>query len=262
MFESTTRAGLTGLPVLLPPLDEQRRIVTLIAAVDEAIEVAGALLKRTASLYGPLIDEVVDGVSYLPLADLASLAKAGGTPSRGRPEFYDGKVPWLKSGEVNNPLIMDTEEHLSAEGLRNSSAWIAPQGAVVVAMYGATAGQVGRLGQDMATNQAVLALLGGPALDTGFLFHWLRSRSSQLKSRAIGAAQPNLSKERVLSEPTPALPIDVQISTALLLDEVLAVAGLADRSAERLRTVRSALLDDVLSGDHEIPESYDELLTA
>lgn len=168
----------------------------------------------------------------------------------------------MKSGEVDNASIADTEEHLSNEGLASSSVWVVPSGYVVVAMYGATAGQVGRLRAAMATNQAVLAMIGGPALDTDFLFHLLRSRATSLKGRAMGAAQPNLSKARVLEELVPLLPIDGQKQIAALLDAMVKEEACAKELSDALKVLRSSLLEELLSGRHEIPAHYDGVLTA
>src|SRR5690606_12683851 len=143
--------------------------------------------------------------------------------------------------------IEQTEEHLTVDGLRNSSAWIVPAGAVLVAMYGATAGAVGFAGNPVATNQAVLALIGKPDLvDQRFLFHWLRSRTAHLKTRATGAAQPNLSKARVLEEAFPSAPINEQQQIAKTLDSVLDAAIKYAELARALETVRREVLHELV----------------
>ena len=248
--------------LLLPPLRQQRAMIDLIRAVSKATRAAEAFAAVIGDASLGMLPEMVSGCDQAPLEDLVAIARAGGTPSRSRPEFYEGSIPWLKSGEVDNASIADTEEHLSNEGLASSSAWVVPSGYVVVAMYGATAGQVGRLRAAMATNQAVLAMIGGPALDTDFLFHLLRSRATSLKGRAMGAAQPNLSKARVLEELVPLLPIDGQKQIAALLDAMVKEEACAKELSDALKVLRSSLLEELLSGRHEIPAHYDGVLTA
>lgn len=84
---------------------------------------------------------------------------AGGTPLKSRREFYDnGQIPWLLSGEVSQRDIRSTKNYITEAGLKHSSAKVFPENTVLVAMYGATAGQVGILRIKAATNQAVCGI--------------------------------------------------------------------------------------------------------
>jgi type I restriction enzyme, S subunit len=97
------------------------------------------------------MSELPEGWSYATLDDVAIWA-SGGTPDRKRPEYYNGSIPWVKTGELGQGLITDTEEKITELGLQNSSAKLFPKGAVVVAMYGATVGRTAVLGVAAATN--------------------------------------------------------------------------------------------------------------
>ena len=84
---------------------------------------------------------------------------SGGTPSKSHPEYYEGgNIPWLRSGEISQGHIYETELYITDEGLKKSSAKIFPIDTVVIAMYGATVGQVGILKKEMSTNQAVCGI--------------------------------------------------------------------------------------------------------
>jgi type I restriction enzyme S subunit len=101
-----------------------------------------------------------------PLGDVCNTG-TGGTPSRKRPEYFDGGVPWVKTTEVRNNVITETEETLTNEGLANCQAKLYPAGSIVLAMYGqgATRGRTAKLGIDAATNQACLVMTDfAPAL--------------------------------------------------------------------------------------------------
>src|SRR5665647_3409700 len=87
-----------------------------------------------------------------------SQTTSGGTPSRREPKYYNGNIPWVKSGELNKGLIKDTEEKISEEALKNSSAKIFPKGTLLIALYGATIGKLAFLGVDAATNQAICGI--------------------------------------------------------------------------------------------------------
>lgn len=258
-------AALGSFPLAIPSLPEQRRIVDLIGALDAqsaalaAEERAGrAMLVALRRMYFEPLDGTLD------LTSVMLKVMSGGTPNRKRPEFYGGDIPWLKSGEVASPWIASTEEKITEDALAGSSAWVVPAGAVVVAMYGATAAEVGFLAEPMATNQAVLALVPNKdRCDGRFAYHWLQHHSPRLKAAASGAAQPNLSKAVILRETRyPDLGGAEQVSIGQILDAPLATADLLTQERLSLRLVRSAVVDQLLRGRVEIPESYDALFEA
>ena len=84
--------------------------------------------------------------------------KTGGTPSCEIKEFYNGSIPWVTTGELNDGDIYDTSEHISESALQNSSAKVFPSGTLLMAMYGATIGKLGITQVDAATNQACCAI--------------------------------------------------------------------------------------------------------
>ena len=133
---------------------------------------------------------------------------SGGTPLKSKSEYYEGgTIPWLKSGEVAQGRVYHTEEKITALGLKESSAKLFPVDTVLVAMYGATAGEVGLLKIAATTNQAVCGILPNERFVPEFLFYALRSLKEDMKLRAGGGAQPNISQQivRDLEIPLPAL---------------------------------------------------------
>jgi len=120
---------------------------------------------------------------------------SGGTPSRNKKEFFEnGYIPWIKTGELNNDILMDTEEKITDEALKNSSAKLYKKGSLVVAMYGATIGKTAKLGIDATTNQAcaVMFNIDNSKIITDYLWEYLQVRVEHLKTLAYGSAQPNL----------------------------------------------------------------------
>lgn len=195
----------------LPPLDEQTRIADLMWAIERHRRTLNRLGDELSACQAPLM-EMQSEVS-VSVSNVVRVARSGATPLRSNPAFFGGSISWLKSGEVTGDRIMEAEESITEVGLAASATWLAPAGAVVVAMYGdgKTRGQVGRLGAPMSTNQAVLALVADESqADPDFLYYWLRSRQRELRSKGTGAAQKNLSKALVLSEPFPAMSVAEQ----------------------------------------------------
>ncbi len=130
------------------------------------------------------------------IEDLCRRVTSGGTPARSHPEYFaDGGPghPWVKSSELRDGRIRRTEEKITDLGLENSAAKLLDPGAVLVAMYGATAGRVGFLLTEAALNQAICALVpDADRADSAFLFYALRAQYETLSSSTAGAAQQNL----------------------------------------------------------------------
>lgn len=121
---------------------------------------------------------------------------SGGTPSRSVESYYGGNIPWVKTGEVLDDIIYDTEEKITRSALNNSSAKLYPKGSIVIAMYGQglTRGRTAKLGIDATTNQACLVLYN---IDTDkilpdYLWYYLQGEYHRLRALAYGNNQPNL----------------------------------------------------------------------
>ena len=137
---------------------------------------------------------------------------SGGTPNRGRKEYYGGNIPWIKTGELKNDILTDTEEKITPLGMNNSSAKLYPKGSLVVAMYGATIGKTAKLGVDATTNQACAVLfdIDNKQIQTDFLWLYLQSQTDKLKAMAYGGAQPNINAGIVANYEIPLPPFDTQ----------------------------------------------------
>lgn len=160
---------------------------------------------------------------------------SGGTPSRSNSAFYGGEIPWVKSGELREEIITDSEEKITSLAIGNSSAKIVPAGTILIAMYGANVGRVATLGIDAATNQAVCNIQPDPRLaDTRYIFHYLQSRIDHFLSRAAGGAQPNISQRIIRETPVPLPPLEEQRQIAAILDKSDALRRKRKRTLELL----------------------------
>jgi len=159
---------------------------------------------------------------------------AGGTPLKSRKEYYEGgTIPWLLSGEVAQGEIHKSETFITQTGLDNSSAKIFPVNTVLVAMYGATAGQVGILRCEAATNQAVCGILPNSNFVPEFLFYAMLSKQAELISTATGNAQPNISQIKVKNTIIPLPPLPEQKRIVAILDEAFAGIDAAVANTEK-----------------------------
>ncbi len=136
---------------------------------------------------------------------------SGGTPLKSVKEYWNnGTIPWLKSGEVAQGFITASEDFITEDGLRNSSAKLFPSNSVLVAMYGATAGQVGLLKFESSTNQAVCAIFPNEKALPEFLYHIIKAKKDFLISQCVGGAQPNISQQIVRDLKIPLPPLSIQ----------------------------------------------------
>lgn len=134
-----------------------------------------------------------NGFHVYRIKELCSIS-SGGTPSRSKKQYYYGEIPWIKTGELKDEILYDTEEKITEEGLNNSSAKLYPKNSLVVAMYGATIGKTAKLGIESTTNQAcaVLFNINNDIITTDYLWLYIQSQIEELKKLAYGSAQPNL----------------------------------------------------------------------
>lgn len=203
-------------PVELPPLETQHRIADILSAYDDLIEnnqkqiklleeAAQRLYKEWfVDLRFPghentkIVDGLPEGWQYEKLGDLVKTT-SGGTPSRRKSEYYvNGNIRWIKTKELNDRFIFETEEHITEDAVKNSSAKVLPEGALIVAMYGATIGKIGITAAEMACNQACCAFISfDDMISKEYLYCWLMDNREYLVSQGKGAAQSNLSQEMI-----------------------------------------------------------------
>lgn len=196
----------------LPPLEEQRKIVTRYKAIETRIsnnkQTIAKLEEAAQALYRKMFVDDVD-VENLPegwrmgtIKEFCKEMKSGGTPSRTNNSYWDSNdIPWLKSGEVHNNVIWNTEDYISESGLKNSSAKLIPADSVIMAMYGATAAQVAYLKCETTTNQACCNMICHSKEDAAYLYFHLLNHQDEIKVLANGGAQENLSQELIANQP-------------------------------------------------------------
>ena len=181
---------------------------------------------------------------------------SGGTPSRSRPEFFGGEIPWVKSGNLNDGLVYEIDESISAEGLASSSAKIFPAGTLLIAMYGATVGRLGILGREAATNQAVCGIQPNKDIDRDFLFHCLLHKRKELIGKSVGGAQPNISQAIIRDTLVPLPPLDEQRRIVGLLDRAAEIRRRAHAARAKARAIIPALFLDTFGDPATNPKGW------
>jgi type I restriction enzyme S subunit len=188
------------------------------------------------------------------LGDICKMG-SGGTPLTSKREYYNGgTIPWLQSGEVAQGEVRTATNFITQAGFENSAARIFPRDTVLVAMYGATAGQVGILRFEASTNQAICGILPNEKLHPKFLYYALLSKKSELISKAVGNAQPNISQVKIKNTCVPVPPLAEQKRIVAILDEAFegidtAIAN-AEKNLANAREMFESYLEAVFTVEH------------
>jgi len=209
---SLTWEDFCNMRLPIPSITRQREIVSEYETLANRIRLNNQMiqhLEATAqALYRKTFVDNIDkenlpeGWRMGTIGEFCKEMKSGGTPSRNHKEYWDKKdYPWLKTGEVQNNIILKTEEFISKEGMRNSSAKLIPRGSVIMAMYGGgTVSNVAYLDCETTTNQACCNMLCWNKYDAAYLYFHLRYHQEEFKRMANGGAQENLSQELIAQQ--------------------------------------------------------------
>ncbi len=293
VFDSLKCADVPNFRLRIPPMQQQRAIAHILGTLDDKIELnrrmnetlegmARALFQswfvdfdpvrakaegRDPSLPKPIADlfpdsfedselgEIPKGWRVGFLADCCERVQNGGTPRKDQPLFWtNGTIPWLTSGEVRQSIVIETQNFVTSEGLARSSAKILPAMTTVVALYGATAGQVCLLAAEMCTNQACTGLIPKPSFGPYVYLH-TSSHVADLENQARGSAQQNLSQEIVSRLPT-IIPDGRVLSAFEEITEFLFhkwILGLHE--SRTLAALRDTLLPKLISGELRVKDA-------
>ena len=250
MGVTLNKASLSATPFSFPSLADQKQAIAELDKINETIEDCCELLRNLDALAQSLFydffgDPVTNpkGWETKSIQELA-ITTAGGTPSKSHPEYYmDGNIRWLRSGEVCKMNIIDTELRITELGLNNCSAKIVPVNSVVVAMYGATASQVGIIRTEMALNQAICAILPNMHTNPIYLYFCLSSLKDSLLKVAHGAAQPNISQAIIKSTYIPVPPLALQEQFAARIEQIEAQKEAVESTIAELQTLLDSRMD-------------------
>lgn len=276
-------ATLSSYSFPLAPLAEQKRIVdrieSLFAKLDEAKEKAQAVVdgfedRKAAILHKAFTGELTEKWRKNNGGDLNAWKKyclkdccsigSGGTPSRKEPENYEGDIPWIKTGEVDWNYIYDSEEHISENAIANSSAKIYPINAVLVAMYGmgVTRGRAGILKTPAATNQAVCVLQPYDYLLNRYLFYFFMCNYWDIREKAVGGNQLNLSATIIGKLEIHIPPIEEQEEIVSMLDGILekdsSEKEIAEQVITKIDSMKKAILARAFRGELGTNDPNDE----
>lgn len=206
---------IAKLKVEMPPLPIQQRVASILSAYDNLIEnntrrirlleqMAENLYKEWFVRFRFPGHERAEFENGLPKGwkrtklDNEYKTSSGGTPSRTVAEYYEnGNIPWIKTGELQDCILTDTEEYITEDAVKHSSAKLFKKGTLLMAMYGVNIGKLAISNIDATCNQACCVITPKRIESKYYLFYYLKSMRDYLLSISFGAAQQNLSQELI-----------------------------------------------------------------
>ena len=283
-----------SVDIPLPPLSEQRAIAHILGTLDDKIELnrrmnetleamARALFKSWFVDFDPVrakmegrdtglpqdiaelfpdrlvdseIGEIPKGWKVGCVSDVCKSIENGGTPKRALREYWNGDVKWFKTSELVDEPLLNSSEHITNLGLRNSSCKLWPAGTVLIALYASpTVGRLGILEVSAAANQACCGLIVEPEFGKLFLFYLLFFGRRYFQNIAVGSAQQNISQQIVRNYQIviPAAKISREFDS---LVEAIYLQRVAKHSESRtLAVLRDILLPKLISGEIRVGDA-------
>jgi type I restriction enzyme, S subunit len=264
------------------PLRAQQRVASFLSAYDDLTETNTRRIKileemaqmiyrewfvnfrfpghENVKIVDSEIGPIPDGWKVVKLAALYRTG-SGGTPSRKVEEYFGGAIPWVKTKELTDSFIIDTEEKITESGLKHSSAKVFPPRTVLMAMYGATIGKLGMLTTAATCNQACCAISNdrepfGPE----YIFLTLKHKRADIVGLRMGAAQQNISQE-VIRSIRMLRPRDEVISSfnqlvVVIFDELRVLI----QKSINLQSTRDLLLPKLISGEVNVEQVESEVV--
>jgi type I restriction enzyme S subunit len=257
----------------VPSINTQQQIVSILKSLDDKIHVsrrinenleqqAQALFKSWFVDFEPFkngefvesdLGRIPKGWRVEVLGDVCKCI-LGGTPSRNKEEYWNGNIAWINSGEVNEFRIVKPSEYITEEGLKHSATKLLPKKTTVLAITGATLGQVSLLEIDSCANQSVIGVLENDNIPYEFIYPLINVKITELCSHMTGGAQQHINKNNV-----------EQLNIVLPSENVMAEYKEKTKSiysqitnccfeSRRLAELRDTLLPKLMSGELKVNE--------
>ena len=266
---NVSHKDIEKIKVFFPKREIQEKIAAILSSYDDLIEISNRriviLEKMAEEIYREwfvrlrfpghekvkIVKGVPEGWEVKQIVQIYRTS-SGGTPSREKPEYYGGNIPWVKTGELKNAFLIKTEEQITETALENSSAKIFPRHTIILAMYCAM-GELSILSLDASTNQACCAFLPKyDYLSYPFSYHLIRSVRQSLLNLSFGAAQQNLSQE-IIKKFKVLIPREELINkfTEVVLPVFKTIENLYIQN-DRFKISRDRLLSRLMSGKIDV----------
>ncbi|MBL8002672.1 MAG: restriction endonuclease subunit S [Flavobacteriales bacterium] len=274
-YPAVRESDVLGSPLPLPPLPEQQRIAQVLSTVQEAIAQQERLIRTTTELKQALmqklfteglrgealketeIGRVPESWEVVALRDVCDF-QSGGTPSKQRPEYWDGAIPWVSPKDMKRPRLTDVVDHISEEGLEAGSR-LAPAGSVLIVIRGMILAKdvpVAIAEVPMAINQDMKAIIPGDRIVADFLLYALVAYKEKLFHKVGRSAHGTMTlmSEEIFSFQVPLPPLEVQSQIADVFKNMDLKLELHARRRDELKDLFRTLLHELMPGKVRVGE--------
>lgn len=269
-FDAITARHFRQLRCCVPINNYERTaIVEHLKLADEVIDAAEAKLAAARRLKTALMQQLftrgIPGrhmffkqtkIGEIPQTwDVIKLKKcgtlgSGGTPDRENKSFWNGTIPWVKSGEVNYQPITETEEKITEAGAASINGELLPVGTLLIAMYGAgvTRGKAGILAVPAYVNQAIAFFKGDEKTNNNWLLYWFERNYERVRAFAGGANQDNLSLHLLKNIEIARPELEEQNDIVAIMQEASDTIMVIEKEIKALARLKCSLLQNLLTG--------------
>lgn len=257
--------ALHNIPIAVPPVREQNAVVAVIQGVERVVEVARAEIAQLERVKRSLLSHLfthgmhpLDGrkteVGDVPagwhlttLGHTMHSMKGGGTPSKKQGAYWGGEIPWASVKDLRGPFLGQTQACITAEGLRDSSARLIPEGSLVVATRMAV-GRASMTTREIAINQDLRAIRFKPTMDTRFMYQWFQFQAPRWCALGAGTTVPGIRQEVLQGLPIHVPPLSEQRAMAAMLFSLDETIQASQAALQRLCTLKRGVMSDLLTG--------------
>jgi len=251
-FKEISKSIVESIEIPLPEVNQQKEIAEKFKKLEQLISLRKQQLAkldevvkaRFVEMFGVVHNSVL--YPYVPVKSFTSVV-SGGTPNRNVSEFWkNGSIRWVKTTELQNNVICNTDEKITQAGLDNSSAKIIPPNTVLIAMYGQgkTRGMTGYTSIECATNQACACILPCEKFNQNYLWRYMILSYDKLRDMAKGGNQPNLNIGIIKNFPVLKPPIELQNDFATFVERVDQQKQTVQQSFEKLELMKKVLMQE------------------
>lgn len=272
-IQNLSQGRLSVYEAIVPDIDGQRRIAEILSVYDRLIENNQKQIKllgeATQRLYKEwfvdlrfpgyedvkIVDGVPEGWNRKQISDVCFRINAGGTPSRSKTDYWNNpSVKWYKTGELQDCWLIDSDEYISDDGLKNSSAKLFPKHTIIMAIYASpTLGRLGILSSEAACNQAALCLIANEEyVSWQWLYHKLYELRDEFNAVAKGAGQQNISADVVKKKEIIVPQTNIMKQFTEVVSKLFEKRLILQSQSLKLREVRDRLLPKLMSGEIEV----------
>lgn len=245
-----------NITIGIPPLETQQKIAKVLSAIDDKIELNNSInnnleQQAQAIFKSWFIDNEYEIEKETVIGEVCK-CELGGTPSRNKKEYWDGSIAWINSGTVNNYRITKATEYITELGLSKSATKLLPQKTTVLAITGATLGQISLLEIDSCANQSVVGILENEKVPYEFIYPYICHNIHELLSHQTGGAQQHINKQNIEQLAISLPKHDVICKYKKYVNPIYSKITNNCFENEQLAQLRDTLLPKLMSGEIDV----------